>query len=101
METGKPGITDRDSATCVETNTVHKFQEVFLCMHRTKQPPYSSPLRMLLQQQAISGNASKCPADIATIPSSDIPDADKTSRYKSIKLIGLHPLCAVMFTIGY
>ncbi|PQE07902.1 RTA1 domain-containing protein [Rutstroemia sp. NJR-2017a WRK4] len=26
---------------------------------------------------------------------------DKTSRYKSTKLIGLHPLCAVMFAIGY
>jgi hypothetical protein len=56
---------------------------------------------MLLQQPAISGNASKYFADNVTISSSNILDADKTSRYKSIKLIGLHPLCAVTFTIGY
>lgn len=25
----------------------------------------------------------------------------KTSRYKSWKLIGLHPFCAILFTAGY
>jgi hypothetical protein len=29
------------------------------------------------------------------------PNPDIYSRYKSFKLIGLHPLCAVLFTAGY
>jgi hypothetical protein len=31
---------------------------------------------------------------------SDQP-SDPTSRYKAWKLLGLHPVCALVFTVGY
>jgi hypothetical protein len=64
-----------------------------------KRRQYFSQLRSLSQQLVISGSVCK----LAIIPTIFTPELLNTadSHYKCFKLIGLHPLCAVLFTAGY
>jgi hypothetical protein len=62
----------------------------------TKQHLYSSLLHTDSQRSGTSGSASKYVTHPCFLKLTPI-----TRRYKSFKLIGLHPLCAVIFTAGY
>ena len=62
----------------------------------TRERPCSLPLLSVRPQLVTSGNVSK----YANVHSYRPPNIS-ISRYESFKLIGLHPLCAMLFTTGY
>jgi hypothetical protein len=83
------------------TNT-SQFCGVSTSTHPTRQRPCSSPLRSPPRLPATSGNAGMS----ALLSSNHTPPrgADVhffASRYQCFRLIGLQPLCAVIFTAGY
>lgn len=64
-------------------------------MLRIKAPRYSSPSRLVYPPSFTFGSVCKYSPHITAVPNS------ARSRYKAWKLIGLHPLCAVLLTAGY
>lgn len=66
----------------------------------TRQPRSSSQLHTDFQQLVISGNASEWTLFCAIFKKSELL-LRMFSYHKAWKILGLHPLCALLFTAGY
>ena len=66
----------------------------------TKEHPSSSPPHMASRPFSTSGNVRKLSTLSLGRPNGMFPDT-YASRYKAWRLIGLHPVCAILFTAGY
>lgn len=97
MEDGEPGnafesLLAESPLTCIVPGSLYVYAP-------NNVAPVFFAVALPSLQWAISGSVSKWTI-VPTIPK-PAPLTPTTSRYKCFKLIGLHPICAVLFAAGY
>lgn len=98
MENGKPSKTFETPTHSIDID-MSQSREAFTYTLLTREHPSSSLSCSLPQRSAISGSVSKCIIVFAVAKPEFLTCT--ISRFKCFKLMGLHPLCAALFAVGY